>query len=160
MATGRIYTRDARARDGKIVQRNLVRLHRDVDAALLLGRVLDLAFAEREQRVVVADADALARVPFGAALTDDDVASKNALAARLLDAEAPSDRVAPVARGAACFLMCHVGLFLISSAWRASSPRPWPWLPASSPPALLQPSSLPGASRPSSPPASARPFVP
>src|SRR5262245_62391163 len=112
MATGRIYTRDARARDGKIVQRNLVRLHRDVDAALLLGRVLDLAFAKREQGVVLADADVVAGVPFGAALTDDDVAGKNALAARLLDAEAPAGRIAAVARGAACFLVCHLGLSL------------------------------------------------
>src|SRR5262245_53643182 len=158
MATGRIYTR-ACARDGKI-ERNLVRLHRDVDAALLLGRVLDLAFAEREQRVVLADADVFARVPFGAPLADDDVAGKNALAACLLDAEALSCGVAAVARGAACFLVCHLGL-LISSAWRrASSPGPSPWAPASSPPALLQPSSLPASSRPSSPPASARPSFP
>src|SRR5262245_43559866 len=110
MATGKIYTRGIRARDEKIVERNLVRLHRDVDAALLLGRVLDLAFAKREQGVVLTDADVFAGVPFGAALANDDVAGKNALAARLLDAKAPSGRIAAVARGAACFLVCHLGL--------------------------------------------------
>ena len=81
MATGEmLYARRTRA--GGKSRENLVRLHRDVDAALLLGRVLDLAFAEREQRMVLADADAVARVPFGAALADDDVAGNNALAAR------------------------------------------------------------------------------
>ncbi len=68
----------------------LVGLHRDVDAALGLGREFHLALADREQRVVAAHADAVARVPFGAALAHDDVAGNDALAARLLDPEPPS----------------------------------------------------------------------
>src|SRR4029079_6639169 len=87
--------------------RSLVRLHRDVDAALLLSRELDVAFAQSEQRVVLAHANAVAGVPFGAALPDDDVAGEHALAARLFDSKPASGRVAAVARGAACFLMCH-----------------------------------------------------
>src|SRR3972149_2874598 len=91
---------------------SLVRLHRDVDPALLLGRIFDLAIAEREQGVVPADADAVTVMPFGAALADNDVARKHALAARLLDPEPPPDRVAAVAGGAACFLLCHGCLYL------------------------------------------------
>jgi hypothetical protein len=40
--------------------------------------------------VVGSHADAVARVPLGATLTHDDVARDHALAARLLDAEAPA----------------------------------------------------------------------
>lgn len=41
---------------------------------------LNLAFHEREQRVVFAHANIFTRVPFGAALTNNDVAGKNILA--------------------------------------------------------------------------------
>src|SRR5690348_15087516 len=57
--------------------------------------------------MVIAHADAVARVPFGAALADDDVAGNHALAAGLLDAEAPARWIAAVARGTTGFLMCH-----------------------------------------------------
>src|SRR5258708_31331451 len=60
-----------------------------------------------EDRVIAADADMPAGMELGAALADDDVARDHGLAAELLDAEAAARRIAPVARGAACFLMRH-----------------------------------------------------
>src|SRR6266404_8566057 len=66
----------------------------------------------REYRVVAADADMRARVKLGAALAHDDVAGHDDLAAVFLDAEPPAAAVAPVARGAACFLMRHPSLLL------------------------------------------------
>jgi hypothetical protein len=44
------------------------------------------AFGQREQGVVLADADVFARVEFGAALANDDVAGEDELAAVALDA--------------------------------------------------------------------------
>src|SRR5690606_610192 len=63
----------------------------DVDGAAALrtlGRELDRAIDQREQRVVAAQADARTRVELGAALTDDDVAGLDGLATVHLDAEA------------------------------------------------------------------------
>src|SRR5262249_43098729 len=64
------------------------RLYRYVDAALGFGTELDLAIDEREQCVVLAQADVLPRVPLGAALTRDDVAGDDLLAAENLQAQA------------------------------------------------------------------------
>src|SRR5215470_11730624 len=61
----------------------------------------------REQRVVAADADILSGIHLGAALTNQDVAGEDLLAAVALHAQALAVRVAAVARGAACFLVCH-----------------------------------------------------
>ena len=58
-------------------------------------------------RVVAAHADALARVKLRAALTHDDVARHDDLAAELFDAKPPARAVAAVARRAARFLVCH-----------------------------------------------------
>src|SRR5690606_13978984 len=65
--------------------------------------------------MVDADTDARARMPFGAALADDDVARNYGFAAELLDAEASASRIATVAGGTACFLVCHgaSSLFLV-----------------------------------------------
>src|SRR6476646_5983627 len=63
--------------------------------------------------MVLAQADVVARVPLGAALTHDDVAGAHGLAAELLHAEALALTVAAVAGRAACLLMCHVELLLL-----------------------------------------------
>src|SRR5438105_14687476 len=60
---------------------------------------LNLAADQREQRVVAAPADTLARVEVRAALADDDLARVHQLAAVTLDAEALGIRVAAVAAG-------------------------------------------------------------
>src|SRR5215471_17625957 len=70
----------------------------------------DAAVGKRKKRVILADADVLARVPLGAALAHDDVAGEDSLSAELLHAEALALTVAAVAGRAACFLMCHVEL--------------------------------------------------
>lgn len=48
----------------------------------------DLAIDQREKRVITAATDAEARMHFGAALADDDVAGDDGLAAEFLHAEA------------------------------------------------------------------------
>src|SRR5690606_34818842 len=65
--------------------------------------------------MVDADADAGARMPLRAALADDDVARNHGLAAELLDAETSASRIATVAGGTACLLVCHgaSSLFLV-----------------------------------------------
>ena len=64
--------------------------------------------AERgEDRVVLADADAVAGLEAGAALADDDLAAGHGLTGEHLDAEALGVRVAAVAARAEAFLMCH-----------------------------------------------------
>ena len=60
-----------------------------------------------EERVILADTDIAARIDLGAALADDDRAALGVLTAEQLDAETAACRIATVARGAACFLMCH-----------------------------------------------------
>src|SRR5580693_7185656 len=60
---------------------------------------LHVAADQREQRVVAAAADALARVEVRAVLADDDLARVHDLAAVTLDAEALGLRVAAVAAG-------------------------------------------------------------
>src|ERR1700677_3710756 len=66
-----------------------------------------MAVGEREQRMVLAHADVFAGMELRAALTHDDVAGFNRLAAENLHAETLSRRVATVARRAACFLVRH-----------------------------------------------------
>src|SRR5271166_2915291 len=93
------------------------RSDRHVHASLGLAGELHVPIDQRKDRVVPAKADMLARLPLGAALTQDDVAGNHALAARLLDAEAPAFRIAPVARRAAGFLVCHDPLLLRGDPW-------------------------------------------
>ena len=66
------------------------RNNRHVFAAFGFGSELNLSIDEREQRVILAEADIAAGMPFGAALARDDVAGKHDLAAGLLQAEAPA----------------------------------------------------------------------
>src|SRR3546814_14012412 len=91
------------------------------------------AFDEREQRVILADADIAARIEFAAALAHEDVARNGDFAAELLNAETPACRIATVARRTACFFTCHC---LNSFRVRPARPRPWvptPWAGPSSP---------------------------
>src|SRR5690606_35188486 len=71
-----------------LFRRRGLRLDGDRGAAVAGGMERHRAFDQREQRVVLADADIAAGMPFGAALADDDVAGDDALAAELLHAEA------------------------------------------------------------------------
>src|SRR3954465_8396199 len=72
----------------------------------------DLAVGKCKEGMVLAQADVRPRVPLGAALAHDDVASEDVFPTELLHAEALALTVAAVAGRAACFLMCHVALLL------------------------------------------------
>src|SRR4051794_10017165 len=77
------------------------------DAAATAGSEVDRAGRLREDRVVLADADADARLESGAALAHDDLAAGDGLAGEHLDAEALGVRVAAVAGGAEPLLVRH-----------------------------------------------------
>ena len=81
----------------------------------------DRTGVEREQRVVAAATDAQTRVEVGAALTDDDLAGLDDLAAEALHAEALRVRVATVAGRRGALLVCHV----VVSPSRCRGPRRW-----------------------------------
>src|SRR4051812_23878099 len=86
---------------------------------------LDGAGPRGEDRVVLADAHALARLEAGAALAHDDLAATHDLAGEHLHAEPLRVRVAAVAAGAESLLVRHyfASTFVISR--RVSSER-WP----------------------------------
>src|SRR6187431_2279142 len=87
----------------------LLRRHHDVDdLAAALRTELDRAGLEGEQRVVTATADVGAGVEVGAALTDDDLAGEDLLAAEPLHAEALCVGVTTVTGGACALFVCHV----------------------------------------------------
>src|ERR1700741_1757744 len=98
----------------------LCHVYRHVLAAKLAFVESHAAFDEREQGVILAHADVGARVHLGATLANDDVPADHSLPAELLHAEAAACRIATVARGAACFLMCHLDLLRSYSAAGAS----------------------------------------
>jgi hypothetical protein len=81
--------------------------------------VFDPTFDHGKERMVLADADVLARVPLSAALAHDNVAGETALAAEKLHAQALASRVAPIARRSACLLVSHLGL-LRDKCWSNS----------------------------------------
>src|SRR6516165_2543923 len=83
-------------------------------AAFGFGVVLDATVDQCEQRMILADADIVPRMPLGAALAHDNVAGKTALAAKKLHAQALTGRVAPVARRSARLFVCHLGLLVRS----------------------------------------------
>ena len=85
----------------------LKRNHVDLFALGALVVELDRAFNQREQRVVAADADVVARVDARAALANDDVARDHDFAAELLDAEHLGVGVASVTSRAYALFMCH-----------------------------------------------------
>src|SRR3954447_5953843 len=84
-------------------------------AAPALGE-LHRAGGAGEQRVVAADADALAGLEAGATLGEDDLAAGDALAGEDLHAEALGVRIAAVARGAEPLLVCHYSSSSFSAA--------------------------------------------
>src|SRR5690242_4546687 len=99
------------------------------------------ALDEREEGVILADADIGAGVEFGAALTHEDVARNGDFATELLHAKTTTGRITTVARRTACLLMCHC---LNSSGLRLRRPRGrrqrrWSWRRPSS----ARPSSFP-----------------
>src|SRR5918994_3874378 len=97
-----------RESSGALLGGNLARDDRHVRAPAPAGTEPDLAFNQREQRVIAAQADVVAGVPARAPLADDDVAGNDVLAAELLHAEPLARRVAAVARAAPGFLVRHL----------------------------------------------------
>src|SRR6185312_14940743 len=89
----------------------------NADRATLARRVEgDLPFARREDRVIAAEADALAGPEARAALAHDDLAAGHLLAGEHLDAEHVRVGFAPVPGRTETFLMCHVlGLLFLRS---------------------------------------------
>src|SRR5690606_23272617 len=83
------------------------RVHRYVGSAVGFACKRHGAGLGRKEGMVLAHADVDARMPLGAALTDDDVAGDDGFAAELLDAEALGFGIATVTRGTASFLVCH-----------------------------------------------------
>jgi len=71
---------------------------RNKGSVVALGDEFYIAVLEREQGVILAHADILTGEELGSALTNDDVASEDLLAAELLDAKAPTVGIATVAR--------------------------------------------------------------
>src|ERR1043165_1726086 len=81
--------------------------HGHEGTALVAGLERDSAVAECKQGMVLAHADAFARIEFGAALAHDHIAARHGFAAEQLDAQHLGIGVATVARGTAGFLMRH-----------------------------------------------------
>jgi hypothetical protein len=79
----------------------------------LLGTELDVAWREREQGVILAEAHVRSGMPLGSALARDDVAGQYLLATEYLHAEPLAVGVAAVAGGAACFFVSHCFAFEI-----------------------------------------------
>src|SRR5690242_19756671 len=77
------------------------------DATPPLGAELHVALDEREQGVVTAATDAVARVEVRAALADDDLAGVDELAAVALHAEALGVGVPTVLGRGRALLVCH-----------------------------------------------------
>src|SRR5262249_26036083 len=91
-------------------------LHGHVDPAIALGCEFDAAFDQRKQRVIGAHADVGTGVPLRAALAHQNIAGQDIFSAILFHAEAAPCGVAPIARRATCFLVCHCKEFLIAAA--------------------------------------------
>jgi hypothetical protein len=66
---------------------NFLRSHGDIDSAFALGGELDGTLDHREDRMILAQSDAHAWMPLGAALAHEDVAGYNVLAAEALYAK-------------------------------------------------------------------------
>ena len=78
----------------------------DIDAATVAIEA-HLAVDEGEDGVIAAEADTLAWVPLGAALTDEDISSDDALATEFLHAAALAVGIASVLDAALSFFMGH-----------------------------------------------------
>src|SRR5439155_14858837 len=81
------------------------------DAAAAAGGELDGAGGAGEERVVLAQADAVAGLEARAALANDDLAARDLLAGEDLHAEHLRVGVAPVARGAEALLVRHLSSY-------------------------------------------------
>ena len=79
----------------------------DADLLLVFSETLkaDNACQLRIERIIIADADIVAGMKYGAALTDEDAASTDALAIRTLNAEPLRMAVTAVARRTHSFFM-------------------------------------------------------
>src|SRR3712207_610508 len=88
------------------------------ESSALTREESDAAVGGGKEGVVFAHADIRARVPFRAALTNEDVAGEHLLIAELLDAQTTSCGIAAVARRTACLFVSH-GL-LPCSCWAAA----------------------------------------
>src|SRR5919204_4876244 len=98
------------------------------DAPAAAGLELDLASPRGEDRVVLPDPHAVARLELGAALANDDLAARHGLAREHLHAEALGVRVAAVAARPEPLLMSHPR----PPSWpacaaAAASPAPCAW---------------------------------
>src|SRR3989442_576156 len=91
----------------RLVLRRLHRIYADSVALLVLVLELHDAVHDGEEAVVAGAADVAARVKLGAPLSDEDAAGRDELAAVSLHPQVLRARVAPVARGADAFLVCH-----------------------------------------------------
>src|SRR5262249_14308535 len=114
----------------RLLGRSLHRYDGDVGAAPSFGTVRHAPIDQRKQRVIPAQANVFARMPFGPVLPHDDVAGTTRLAAEQLDAEALARGIAAVARGSTCFLVRHSGLPSRTSAERGAGSLPHPISPA------------------------------
>src|SRR5689334_615461 len=85
----------------------LCRVDADEFATPALLFKLHHAGDEREEGVVGAEADIVARLEPRAALAHQNLAARHQLPAEPLDAQSLGIRIAPVARTAYAFLMCH-----------------------------------------------------
>src|ERR671936_1127576 len=113
--------------------RGLFGLKNRDDASAAAGLEIDRARARGEDRVVLPDPHAVARLELGAALANDDLAAGHGLAGEHLHAEALGVRVAAVAARPEPLLMSHPRSPSrpARAALAASSPRPPP--PSASP---------------------------
>src|SRR5262249_33660219 len=83
------------------------REHRYEDPALGFGTELDATVGQREQRMVLAQADIGAGMPLGAPLPRNDVAGQHLLSAENLQPKPLAIRVAAVTGRSACLLVSH-----------------------------------------------------
>src|SRR5215208_1617404 len=81
--------------------------HAHLEPAPAVVLEADLPVGEGEERVVLAEAHVLARLPLGPVLADDDRAAGHLLAAEPLHAQPLGVAVPPVAARALAFLVRH-----------------------------------------------------
>jgi hypothetical protein len=68
----------------------------------------NLAIGQGKQRMILAHADILTGVEFGAALTDNDIAGNYAFPAKFFHAKAASCGISAVTGTTTCFFMSHI----------------------------------------------------
>src|SRR3989442_2035026 len=102
------YTALRANREGKrLLRRNRI----DVDPASAAIEA-DVAVDQRENSVIATEADVLAGQKLRAALTNDDIAGHDQLAAESFHTEPFADAVAAILNAALSFFMCHaLGFF-------------------------------------------------